>query len=173
MIFENQQLSIEHLPNLEDIQFSQLDKNYIKSELIGSAIFFSILCFILLFLTLWNRWWNDWFFWPIWIGWVAWVSTSVFFTFKNYKIAGYAVRKRDISYRRGVLFRTITTIPLNRMQHCEITEGPIEKMFELATLKVFTAGGSSSDLAIAGLNREEAHQIKQFITKKIVSDEEE
>ncbi|MDF1866120.1 MAG: PH domain-containing protein [Saprospiraceae bacterium] len=173
MIFENQQLSISQLPNLEDIDFLQLDKNYIKSELIGSAIFFGIVCFVLLFFTLFNQWWKEWYFWPIWVGWLAWASTSVFFAFKNYKIAGYALRKKDIAYRRGVLFRTITTIPLNRMQHCEITEGPVEKMFELATLKVFTAGGSSSDLAISGLHREEAHKIKQFITQKIASDEEE
>lgn len=173
MIFQNTQISASQLPNLESINFLQLDKNYIKSELIASAIFFSIVCFVLLFFTLWNRWWNEWYFWPIWLGWIAWASTSVFFTFKNYEIAGYALRQKDIAYRRGVLYRTITTIPLNRMQHCEITEGPVEKMFDLATLKIFTAGGSSSDLAISGLHKEEAYKIKEFITRKIVSDEEE
>ena len=59
------------------------------------------------------------------------------------------------------------------MQHCEITEGPIQKMFELASIKIFTAGGSSSDLAIPGLHREEAYKLKEFITRNIASDEEE
>lgn len=173
MIFQNTQISVSNLPQLEEINFIQLDKNYIKSELIGSAIFFGIVFLVLAVLTLFNQWWKQWYFWPIWGGWLAWLLTSVFFTVKNYAIAGYAIRQKDIAYRRGVLFRTITTIPFNRIQHCEITEGPVEKMFELATLKVFTAGGSSSDMAISGLHNTEARQIKQMITRKIESDEEE
>ncbi len=173
MIFENQQISINTLPNLEEINFLQLDKNYIKSELIGTAIFFSFLCFGLLFCTLLFRWGLQWFSILAWCLWLLWGSLSVFFVIRGYKIAGYALREKDIAYRRGVLFRTITTIPFNRMQHCEITVGPVEKMFELSTLKVFTAGGSGSDLSISGIHKEEAEKIKEFITRKISSDEEE
>lgn len=173
MIFENQQISIGELPNIEEINFLQLDRNYIKSELIGSAIFFGFLCFGLLFCTLLFRWGFQWFSIVAWSVWLAWGCLSVFLIVKNYKIAGYALREKDVAYRRGVIFRSITTIPFNRMQHCEITVGPVEKMFELSTLKIFTAGGSGSDLSISGIHKEEAEKIKEFITRKISSDEEE
>ncbi|MEY3369001.1 MAG: hypothetical protein RI973_2156, partial [Bacteroidota bacterium] len=81
--------------------------------------------------------------------------------------AGYALREHDILYRRGVYFHTETAIPFNRMQHCEITRGPIERAFDLATLKIYTAGTSGGDLAIEGLPVEEAQRIKEFITLKI------
>ncbi len=58
------------------------------------------------------------------------------------------------------------TIPFNRIQHTEISRGPIERKYELSTLKIYTAGGSTSDLSIPGLEAEEAEQLKEFVAKK-------
>ena len=76
-------------------------------------------------------------------------------------------------HRKGVLFKSTTTIPFNRVQHCEISQGPIQRMFNLHTLEIFTAGGGKSDLAIPGLEGDTAQQIKEFIVKKTAIAEEE
>jgi len=59
----------------------------------------------------------------------------------------------------------MTSIPFNRIQHTEVNQGPLGRMFDLARVQIFTAGGSSSDISIPGLKVEEAHQLKDHITK--------
>jgi uncharacterized protein len=44
-------------------------------------------------------------------------------------------------------------------------QGPIGKTFNISALKIYTAGGSSSDLTIGGLPPEEAQRLKDFITQ--------
>ncbi|MBI9060019.1 MAG: PH domain-containing protein [Labilibaculum sp.] len=80
---------------------------------------------------------------------------------------GYLLREQDISYRRGLLIYKLTTIPLNRIQHVEVSQNIIEKSFGLSRVKVFTAGGSVSDLSIPGLLPDKAHQIESFLLSKV------
>ena len=83
------------------------------------------------------------------------------------------MRSKDIVYRSGWLWRSTTTAPFNRVQHVMIDQGLIERQFQLSKLKIFTAGGSGSDLTIPGLNPETANTLKEFIVKKTTADEEE
>jgi uncharacterized membrane protein YdbT with pleckstrin-like domain len=46
-------------------------------------------------------------------------------------------------------------------------EGVFSRMYQLTELQVYTAGGSSSDLHIPGLPKEEAERIKSFLLNKI------
>lgn len=80
---------------------------------------------------------------------------------------GYALRQRDVSYREGLFFRTLTTVPLTRVQHSELVRGPLDRLMGLASVKMYTAGGSTSDLVIPGLLNETAEQVREFINKKI------
>ncbi len=53
------------------------------------------------------------------------------------------------------------------MQHVEVSSGPLQRKFGLATVKFFTAGGSSVDLKVDGLSTERAEQMRAFIANKI------
>ena len=79
----------------------------------------------------------------------------------------YALREKDISYKSGLFVHKITTVPFSRIQHVEIDEKPVSRIFGLSSLSVFTAGDSSDDLEIKGITKEEAQQIKEFISHKI------
>lgn len=105
--------------------------------------------------------------WAIW-GLVA--LLSLWLTHRGYHLQGYALRARDIVFRKGVIFQNIVTIPFNRVQHCEISQGPIERFFGLKTLEIYTAGGRSSDLSIPGLLPDQAQQFKEFIIGNTVKD---
>lgn len=170
-MFENTQINIDELPVVEEVTFQKLDPAYLKVEYIGTTLFFGLLFLGFLFLSLFGRWGFAW-----WIGLllglsIFWFLVALALVKKSYAIAGYALRERDVVQRVGVIWRSVTTIPFNRMQHCEITQGPVEKFFGLSTLKVFTAGGSSSDLSISGIRREDAQRIREFISQKIEEDE--
>lgn len=167
MIFENTQIPVSDLPHAEDIDFQHLAPSYRTVELVATALLFGFLFIGWLMFYLFNQLPVQW---PVWAALAAWtvlLALSFYLAWKRWAVAGYALREHDITHQHGVLFRTVTTIPFNRMQHCEISRGPVESAFGLATLRVFTAGGSSSDLSIEGLPVEEAQRIKEFITSKI------
>ena len=79
---------------------------------------------------------------------------------------GYAVRDKDLVYRSGVFWRSVTAVPFNRIQHVETSSSPLDRRFSLASLKLFTAGGSGGDLKIDGLHRERAEQLRAFVLDK-------
>ncbi len=80
---------------------------------------------------------------------------------------GYLIRENDISFQRGLIFFTSTSVPFNRIQHVEVSQGILAKIFKLSSLKIYTAGGSASDLSIPGLPKETAGKLKDFLSEKI------
>ena len=80
---------------------------------------------------------------------------------------GYAVRAKDIIYKSGVFWHTVTAIPFNRIQHVEKSSTPLERRFGIATLQLFTAGGSGGDLKIHGLSADNAEKLRFFILDKV------
>jgi len=123
--------------------------------------------------------------------WVGWMFTAhlffnvligfvqlllVFFVYIDYKAFSfkkYRVRESDVLYQKGFLFRKITLIPFNRIQHIEMTQGPIERQYNLATLVFFTAGGMSSDMEIGNLDADEAIRVREELIAKVGSIREE
>tara|TARA_B110000091_G_scaffold138804_1_gene148393 strand:+ start:1166 stop:1675 length:510 start_codon:yes stop_codon:yes gene_type:complete len=91
----------------------------------------------------------------------------LFMNFYSFKKRKYVVREKDISYQKGLFFKKMTTVPFNRIQHIEIDQGPISRLFNVVSLSVFTAGDSSDDLKIRGLLKEEAQEIKEYISIQI------
>lgn len=76
---------------------------------------------------------------------------------------GYQLREHDVHYRRGIIWRHVTSLPYVRVQHVELESGPIERYFKLATLKFYTAGGGSADMSIPGLPYGVASKIRAFV----------
>jgi len=79
---------------------------------------------------------------------------------------GYVLRDKDILFRKGVIWRSVTAIPFNRIQHVETSSTPFDRKFDLATLQLFTAGGSGGDLKIDGLTAAVAEQLRVFVLEK-------
>lgn len=79
---------------------------------------------------------------------------------------GYVVRDKDVLFRSGVVFRSVTAIPYNRIQHVETSSTPFDRKFGVASLQVFTAGGTGGDLKIGGLGKDVAEKLRLFILDK-------
>jgi membrane protein YdbS with pleckstrin-like domain len=80
---------------------------------------------------------------------------------------GYVVRDKDIVFRSGVIWQSVTAIPYNRIQHVETSNTPLDRKFGVATLQLFTAGGSGGDLKVDGLGAEVAEQLRIYILGKV------
>lgn len=79
------------------------------------------------------------------------------------QVKGFALREHDMAYRSGLYWRKTVMLAFNRVQHVEVSSGPLQRKFKLASLKFFTAGGVSVDLKIDGLTRDRAEQVRAYI----------
>jgi membrane protein YdbS with pleckstrin-like domain len=69
--------------------------------------------------------------------------------------------------------RHLIVLPINRIQHVETHRNAIERRLNLSTLRLYTAGGSSADLTVHGLEREIADKIRETVLQEIHSEEDE
>ncbi|QTD37384.1 PH domain-containing protein [Polaribacter batillariae] len=164
-IFQNN--TVTHFPDISKINFKSIEKKYLKVILLNIGIVFTILfvaAFMVDYKNLLELKQHS-----IGLYLIVFIMLliTLFVKIVGFKKRKYAVREKDISYKKGLFFRTLTTVPFNRIQHVEIDQGPISRYFNLVTLSVFTAGDSSDDLKISGLVKEEAVQIKEFISNQI------
>ena len=173
--FENTQVNVEDLPDVGVLDLKPLESNYKYVRLIGWFIFAIIVAVVLsiIFINVTDPEARKW----ILMTAVPVLSIAVVLSFVTayfgFHQMAYAIRSRDIIYKKGLIYRKTTIIPFNRIQHCEVNHGPIDRIFNLASLKVFTAGGESSDLEIPGLTESRAQMIKDYIIGKAGLDEEE
>ena len=82
----------------------------------------------------------------------------------------YRLTERFLQVMRGWLFHTDTIVPLVRVQHIDVTRGPLDKLFGTATLVVHTAGTHNSIVTLPGLAPERAAQIRDIIREHVRTD---
>tara|TARA_R110002072_G_scaffold12269_7_gene53500 strand:- start:1509 stop:2057 length:549 start_codon:yes stop_codon:yes gene_type:complete len=159
-LFENLEIDKNQIPTMDEVNFTNLEKDFLWMRITSWSIFLFILLGFLIIIGFKT----DTAIWKISAPWLAFLILIVFIELKGFKIKGYAIRQKDISYKSGLIFFSMTSVPFNRIQHVEVSQGPIARLFDLASVKVYTAGGSTSDLRIGGLKKEEAHRLRDHIS---------
>ena len=82
----------------------------------------------------------------------------------------YRLTEKLLQVVRGWLFHVDTVVPLVRVQHIDVTRGPLEKLFGVATLVVHTAGTHNSIVTLPGLAPDRAAQIRDIIREHVRTD---
>jgi len=166
--FTNSILLPENLPEIESKTFNLLDKKYLRILLLQNLISFLLLsgALIIFFLLTEQKP-------PIFITLsvsliiVLAVGLSLAITVLGFPKKGYLVREKDVSFQKGLITYKLITVPFNRIQHVEVNQGILAKMYGLSSVKIYTAGGTSSDLSIPGLPVDDAQKLKAFLSEKI------
>ena len=83
---------------------------------------------------------------------------------RNWRSWRYAERADDLLISRGVLWREETVVPYGRMQLVEVTSGPVERHFGLASVQLHTAA-AATDATIPGLDPAEAERPRDRLTE--------
>ena len=91
---------------------------------------------------------------------------TLFWPAFEYNAFRYAVREHDLVVQSGVIFRRWSSIPHNRIQHVDTRQGPIERIFGLSRLLVFTAAGMSADGSIPGLATADAERLRDQLSRR-------
>jgi hypothetical protein len=100
---------------------------------------------------------------------IALVAVAVLAVVRSFTIVravrawGYAERERDLLVRHGLLIRRLSIVPYARMQFVDVTAGPLERAFDLATVQLHTAA-AASDARVPGLQPTEASRLRDRLT---------
>lgn len=103
---------------------------------------------------------------PVWIivGYFLWVL--LLFIVRQalipyrYYFHRYEITPEDLAFQEGYIFRSITYVPINRIQHVETEQGPFLRKENLMEIVIHTA---ATDHHLAGLDLEEAMALRQQI----------
>jgi membrane protein YdbS with pleckstrin-like domain len=76
---------------------------------------------------------------------------------------GYAERDHDLLVRHGLLVRRLSIVPYARMQFVDVSAGPLERAFDLATVQLHTAA-AATDAKVPGLRPAEASRLRDRLT---------
>ena len=88
------------------------------------------------------------------------VATTVFLPRKRWEHARWTISRAGLEIKKGVFFRSITNVPRSRVQHTDVTQGPIQRRFGLATLVVHTAGQQNSEVQLEGVTFDVAKALR-------------
>jgi membrane protein YdbS with pleckstrin-like domain len=83
---------------------------------------------------------------------------------RNVRNWGYAERDDDLYIKHGALFRELIAVPYGRMQFVDITAGPLEQLYGIASGRLHTASPRTSG-RIPGLPADEAARLRDRLTE--------
>lgn len=171
-MFENKQIDIDALPQVEQVMFKNLDSRYrtvVGIRLIIISIIILLIAFtpyIFQYLTS-EPLLNETLLYSLMGLGVVLIILICIISMKGVAMKGYALREQDIIYKTGIINRSQTVIPFNRVQHVGVYEGALLRVFNLCTVEFFTAGGALGDLKITGISKEEGERLKAYVIQKI------
>ena len=173
MEFINEPFNVQLLPKVEEVSLTPIEKTYLTVIRIEWAISSVVLLVVAAVLIFSIRPLQQ----PLWIIAIVviWLALTVGYAFvqtKSVTHKAYALRDKDVIFRSGWIVQKTSTCPFNRIQHSSVSTGLFERKFGLATLNLYTAGTDDSDLQIPGLKESDAYTMKEWITQKIIHEDE-
>ena len=145
----------------------QLDPNTIHVDRTSSWIFTAVVFVFLLIQLVVNLFGGPW---RIAIGlalaigiggFLAWLSQR--WPEISYRHTFYRVDPQGIEIRRGVLWRRTINVPRSRVQHTDVSQGPLQRKYDIGTLVIYTAGTDHAKVELRGLSHARAMRIRDHL----------
>lgn len=105
--------------------------------------------------------------WPAWppmllaaaaAGWALLVAPR-----RRWAAWGWALEEGELHVARGVWTKIHTIVPLTRVQHIDVAQGPLERALGVARLVLHTAGTSYAVVVLPGVSRETAEALRDTV----------
>ena len=100
-------------------------------------------------------------------GWVVITGCALFIGYAwpalRFRHLSYCVDETGVRIRRGVLWRKVISMPTSRVQHTDVSQGPVQRRFEIATLTVHTAGTVGASVSLSGLEHGVAQRLRDHL----------
>jgi membrane protein YdbS with pleckstrin-like domain len=110
----------------------------------------------------------------LWISLGSWVLVSgmllwsaIYWPSIAHRHARWRLDETGLEIHRGVFWRHQISVPLARLQHADVSQGPLQRRFGLGKLIVHTAGTANASVELDGLAFEVAGWLRdQLITQR-------
>lgn len=89
---------------------------------------------------------------------------------RRYRAWGYRIDAEELHVAHGIWTRIETVVPLARVQHVDVSQGPVERCFGVSRLVLHTAGTMNSRVVLPGLSRETAEAVREDVRARIRRD---
>ena len=118
---------------------------------------------------------------PVWmkplmtLGWLAiggglaWLSHQ--WPVIVHRHSSYRVDAQGIEIKQGVVWQRVIDVPRSRVQHTDVSQGPIERGFQLGTLVIYTAGTEHAKVELHGLEHGRALLIRDHLLQSTDADD--
>lgn len=80
---------------------------------------------------------------------------------------GWALAEDELHVAHGVWAQVHTVVPLARVQHIDVAQGPVERIFNVARLVLHTAGTAHATVLLPGVSRTTAEHLRDTIRAHI------
>lgn len=106
----------------------------------------------------------DWLRWGLIVLWLPFTAAVALLSYRwppiEHRYARYRIDDELIEIQSGVLWRTSIAVPRSRVQHLDVTQGPLQRRYGLGVLAIYTAGTEHSQVTLAGLAYEVAQSLR-------------
>lgn len=172
----NKQVLTNNLPDINQVQSEKIGlklwKKTLVLHIVWSVVFFII--GVITYFVVKNTEQFALYFLIVGIFYLLFCILTGYTKYLSWESMRYSLRENDISFEKGWFWNRKVVVPFNRIQHITVVETAIDRIFNIAQLNIFTAGGQNSDLNIQGLDPDVALRIRDFVLRKTtVEDEEE
>lgn len=157
----------------DEIPWLQVDWNTVRAERVTGWIFLLVVIIAayigLLVITFLN--------WPPGLGvgllWLGALVLTAFFVWVvhflpalSYRHLAYRLGPLGFEIRRGIFWKRRITVPISRVQHTDIAQGPLQRRFQLGKITVYTAGTQNAAVELDGLNFAVAGQLRDALVAR-------
>lgn len=146
-------------------QWRKLPAAALTKRRLAVLLFALAVTVVILLLQMWRG--SHWFFWMLLTAVALLFLTRWYVLPLQVRRTRFLLRTQDFLMQSGVLWRKAVLIPLQRVQHVTISQGPLQKRFGLATLKVYTAGGYDAEAALADIEYPLAQTLSEQLGRLI------
>lgn len=94
---------------------------------------------------------------------VTLVGFAVWRTMTRYRNWSWELTERELIIDRGVAFKLTRIVPRVRVQHVDISSGPLDRFFGLRQVSIYTAGTREADASIPGLTETRADELRSAL----------
>ncbi len=94
------------------------------------------------------------------------IMAAVYWPRWEYRHTSWRLDDAGLEVRRGVLWRHRIAVPFARVQHADVSQGPLQRPFELGTLTIHTAGTENASVTLAGLAHQKAIQLRDELVRQ-------
>ncbi len=91
---------------------------------------------------------------------------AIIWPWVEFRHIAWRLDERGLEIRRGVFWKHHLVIPTARLQHADISQGPVQRVYGLAKLTVYTAGTFNASVELDGLTYPTAAWIRDQLIKR-------